>query len=171
MLIEYQGQLTKSDLLQSLILHHRPSRPVGAIRLGLVALIVLSYLYYFILYSPRDLLEELGIVVALLMIVYLVAAPFIKPYEALPGFLRDRDLTSLISGKVTDQTITVKTASLTSELKWNLYHKHKRTPNLVLLYQAEDWYNLFPRSFFHSEDDWRAFLQLVEKNLPGPGAQ
>lgn len=171
MQIEYQGRLTKADLLQSLILHHRPSRPIGAIRLGLVALIILSYLYYFILYSPRDLLEELSIIISLLLIIYVIAAPFIKPYEALPGFLRDRDLTSLISGKITDQIIVVKTASATSELKWNLYHKHKRTPNLVLLYQGESWYNLFPRSFFHSEEDWRAFLQLVEKNLPGPSKQ
>jgi hypothetical protein len=164
--ITFEGQLTKGDIRKSLVMHHRPSKAVSIIRITLIIIVLLAYLVYFFLYSSKDLVEEFGIILPLLIIIYVLALPFILPYNTLPKHFKDPDFQSNVSGKITDQSVTINMLHAKSEIEWALYKKQKRSDDLMLLYLDKLTYNLFPRRFFNSDEDWKNFLELVNQKIP-----
>lgn len=46
--------------------------------------------------------------------------------------------------------------------------KYKVGKNLILLYQSEALFHIFPRRFFTSEKDFKAFLSYLEAHLGSP---
>jgi hypothetical protein len=61
--------------------------------------------------------------------------------------------------------VTINAKRSISVLKWELFKKVKRKDDFVMLYQENNWYNVFPRRFFASTSDWGTFLDLVETHL------
>jgi hypothetical protein len=69
-----------------------------------------------------------------------------------------------ISGSISEDTITIQTVNSKSIVRWNLFNKIKRTPDLILLYQNSNCFNFFPQSFF-SEEDWLALNNFIDKKI------
>ncbi len=69
-------------------------------------------------------------------------------------------------GTVTPERIAYRAPGPYRELKWSLYRSASLYPGLVLLYQTNDTFNYFPRKYFESEEDWRAFRKLVHQKVP-----
>src|SRR6478672_10502396 len=85
-----------------------------------------------------------------------------------------RLLQSPISGSASEAGLRVETEHSRSELPWDVFLRRTIGADLVLLYQSAQGANAFPREFFASEGDWRAFVELVRENVPerpaaGPG--
>ena len=53
-------------------------------------------------------------------------------------------------------------------LPWDVFHRWKSGKQLVLLYQADTLYHLFPRRAFASEEDFNTFQTILRAKLGTP---
>jgi len=84
---------------------------------------------------------------------------------------RRAEQTSLIFGSplhgvATDAGIHLESEYGSSSLPWGVFFRFKMTDALVVLYQSSRTMNVFPRSFFGSDEDWRIFRAWVTERVP-----
>lgn len=163
--ITFSGQYTKEELLQAQKLHTMPSPPMLIFRIGATAAAIIFYIAHLFLSPSDSLMEEIGILLPVGIIVLLMMRPFLEPYETINKIMKDPDFTSALSGKVGEAGVTLVARRSTSELKWGLFKRTKQKGDLLLLYQDNNWYTLFPRRFFSTDADWSGFQELVKKNI------
>jgi hypothetical protein len=48
------------------------------------------------------------------------------------------------------------------------FYKYKVGKDLILLYQSQALFHMFPRRFFSSEEDFKMFRSFLEANLGSP---
>lgn len=70
-----------------------------------------------------------------------------------------------ISGLITDDAVTYNTALSDSTCRWAMFQKYKIAPDMILLYQNTNAFNMFPRHLFKNDGDWNAFIQLVQQKI------
>ena len=83
-----------------------------------------------------------------------------RAFRQNPGFGAEQ------RGAVTPEQIAYRAPGPPRELKWKQFKSASLYPGLVLLYQDNKTFNYFPRKFFASEEDWRAFRKLVRQRVP-----
>lgn len=74
-----------------------------------------------------------------------------KPYEA----------------KLTEEKFITTNSFGTARIKWADFHKHKVGKDIVLVYQSDLIFHLFPKRWF-SDDDFRKLLQILKNSLGNP---
>lgn len=163
--VNFTGQYTKHDFLQAQRIHYIPSLVERVLRITAVLIVITIYITQFILRSPGRHIDELGILLPVLIIIFVLSMPFLLPYTTLSQMLKDPDFQAPLSGTVDENGVKLVTKHSTSELKWELYNKAIQKEDFVMLYQPNKWYNLFPRRFFSSSSDWENFLILVNTNI------
>lgn len=73
---------------------------------------------------------------------------------------------SAIIVETTTEGLEITTESSESKLKWSLYTHWKETPNLFMIYQSNNCFNLFPKRAFNSEADINELRELLSTKLP-----
>jgi hypothetical protein len=161
--IPFSGQLVQQQYLEAQYLHQRPSsRRGGAQRLIFVTIA-------FMLLVVAVLNPSLLRLVLPIIFLVLVLVGFCWLYPRVVVATTWRHHTSLrapMSGVVTTRGITYHGSSFRGEVDWSTFVKHKESPTLVLLYQSPLVFNLFPRSFFRTDNEWRMFLAQVQEHVP-----
>jgi hypothetical protein len=71
-----------------------------------------------------------------------------------------------LSGVADADRIHVESARGAADLAWSTFHRARFADALVLLYQSEQTYMVFPRAFFASAEDWQTFLALAQAKVP-----
>lgn len=66
---------------------------------------------------------------------------------------------------ITSTAVTTKLASSTTTTDWNAFGKAITSKNIVLLYQQNNTFSMFEKSFFTNDDDFSAFKDLVIQNI------
>jgi hypothetical protein len=68
---------------------------------------------------------------------------------------------------ITEDGIQTDTPTVRTVMAWEALSKHRISQDMVLLYTAPAiLYYWYPRRFFQREEDWNAFLVLVQRKLP-----
>lgn len=163
--IAYSGQFKKEDFLTSQKIHLQPSPTMRKFRIGFIAIIIISYIAYFFLHPIKNLIDEVGVLLPVLLMVAVVADPLYRPYFQVSNYMKDPELASDISGAISESGIKIITSRSTIENKWELYERSIIKEDFVMLYNL-NLYNLFPRRFFSKDEDWFEFLSLVKQNVP-----
>ena len=83
-----------------------------------------------------------------------------RRYGNAPLFLHER-----VTGQVTEEGISWKTASTDSTFSWDKIIKRRLGPDLLLLYTSMNQALIIPRSYFRSVSDWEAARELVTRNV------
>jgi hypothetical protein len=158
--IEFRGILTKDKLTQIFKLgfkHHRLISIILIIVL-LFALSLTSFLTYATGFNPITV----GVFVFVLI---MTTYSFWAPYTSANSVYNDQSgMKGPISGSISEDTITIQTVNSKSIVRWNLFNKIKRAPDLILLYQNSNCFNFFPQSFF-SDEDWLALNNFIDKKI------
>lgn len=81
------------------------------------------------------------------------------------AFKQNPDFRNPVSGSVSEDGLSIESSRVQTQFKWNIYRSARLSPGLVLLYQTNNWYNIYPRKFFSTEADWLAFRSLVEQKI------
>jgi YcxB-like protein len=71
---------------------------------------------------------------------------------------------SVISPEIIESTSEIGTA----RIRLSDFHKYKVDKDLILLYQSQAIFLIFPRRFFTLEEDFKIFLSYLEANLGSP---
>ncbi|AFY32762.1 YcxB family protein [Calothrix sp. PCC 7507] len=82
-----------------------------------------------------------------------------RNWKSQPGAKSD------ISVETTEEGLQITTQSSDSRLKWSLYTHWKETPNLFMVYQSHNCFNIFPKRAFSSEEQVNEFRALLRTNL------
>ena len=98
---------------------------------------------------------------------WLVSLWFISPnVNARRAERTSRMFGSPLRGLAREVGIHLESAFGSSELPWGMFFRFKMTDALVILYQSAHTFNMFPRSFFGSDEDWRIFRAWVAERVP-----
>ncbi len=81
--IIFSGTYDRKVLLESIKIHNTRSKIVVYTRVVLIAFVMVAYAIYLLAYRSNDPLTELGLLLPVTMILYLLARPFILPYETI----------------------------------------------------------------------------------------
>jgi hypothetical protein len=73
-----------------------------------------------------------------------------------------------IEGAAEEDAIRMTTPSSSITLRWDSFHRMKASADMVLLYQASNLFNMFPREFFGPEEDWQTFRSWALAKAPKP---
>jgi hypothetical protein len=161
--ISFTGQITQQDYLRAQSLHRRRSTALLIVGGVLFVLIVLSFVVTSV--SEPALFWSSLPVVAILAIIF-AASWWLPRLQAVRHWRNSKALQNPMSGTITSQAINFTGTYSEGSTSWEAYVKYKRSPDMVLLYLAPNLFNIFPRAFFESDADWKALIELVEKNIP-----
>jgi hypothetical protein len=161
-------QLTPNDYIKAQFLHMRP-RPVFGwigilILVAMLATCILQLIFPIsgkMTWSPFVLLG----VLAYFAFVYGVFLPL----RAKRIFRQQKALHEPYEVELTDEALSSMSAYGDFKMEWSAFHKYKTSKNLILVYQSDAIFHMFPRRWF-TESQFTEFHAILKKQLGRPKA-
>jgi hypothetical protein len=165
MKIEFQGKIKREDFVIAYKSNRGKIFAVSKVFSWIfLFLFVLGFSFLYI-YKPFTL-RTYQIIPLLIPIIFISSTLW---SEALQLFLIQKNAQlyeESISGYIDENCIESRTSRIETKLLWSAFMKYRRVGNLILLYQRKNLYNIIPRSFFATEDDWNVFLSFLDSRFP-----
>ena len=79
-------------------------------------------------------------------------------YGVRQAFKSNKALQSPITGSATEEGVQISSAIGQAQIPWDMFFKAVTSTTIVLLYQSQSVFHIFPREFFSSSDDWDTFV-------------
>ena len=163
-MIRFQGRFTRETLLRAIRL------TMGHYRLSLWFFGVMTVLALFgtvvvplldgASFDPVSLLMPLVFAILLGLVAW-------SPYAAVDRSLKTNKLIQEpLEGHADETGVYFSTPHSRTDLPWDMFHKAVLSDSMVLLGQSAQQFYPFPREFFASDKDWRAFQALVHEKAP-----
>lgn len=70
-----------------------------------------------------------------------------------------------VNGIVDDTGIAINGRDIKSSFMWSTYTHSLKSGGVVILYQGKNCFHIFIPSMFASDEEWRQFEEMVQKNL------
>ena len=157
----------------TLIFTHREREYVAATRLSyarvyhtrfLIILysIVLSLGLFLISMSSEFMLGSVAVVVGLVLLLFNLYAYFVTPGQY---FRRNAKLQEEYNLQFSEEGLLFRSKGLESKLEWNFYSKVWETRQFYFLCYDKDLFTLIPKRVFTSEEQQRAFSELLSRKV------
>ncbi len=100
----------------------------------------------------------------LLIVIYFsfrIASNFLiqRTWNSQPGLKNE------ITVETTEEGLQITTPLSEARIKWLMYTHWRETPNLFMVYQSRNCFNLFPKRAFSSDEQINEFRELLSTNL------
>lgn len=165
--VPFEGRIDRRLAVEAQRLYLRPGRR-GAVLLaaGLLMILCCMVAVPWMLHGSGPGAVSIAEVAAF-MVLWVLSMWFFSPILNARRVERtSRIFGTPLHGSVTETGVHLESAYGTSELPWELFFRYKATESLVILYQSAQMFNVFSRSFFGSDEDWRRFRAWVEERVP-----
>ncbi len=167
-MITLQCKLKPEDYIQAQYLHMRPSPwlkylGIAFLSFWLVVLVALAL-------STRSLSSVLSTATPILFLclIYAFILFVILPWNVRRIFSQQKTLQIEYETAISPETIESTSEHGTMRMRLSDFHKYKVGKDLILVYQSQVIFHMFPRRFFSSEADFKTFLSYLEANLGSP---
>jgi hypothetical protein len=70
--------------------------------------------------------------------------------------------------EISDECLVSRASYGESKIPWPSFHKWKATSDMILLYQSDALYHVFPARMFPSPGDFKAFQSILAEHLGKP---
>jgi len=164
--LHYRGSFTYDELTHVFTHHYLPSPHTKIIRYFLVTLIISYVGYYFLFIYPDGLFSIAGVLVPTFLFLLIVTTPLFLPRINARNLINNTEFRFEFSGSITDQSVSIITQQSNSEIKWGIFKYYSQIDETILLYQTKNCFNIFPKRFFRSDEDWITFEKYVKGNIP-----
>ncbi|MEM1253981.1 MAG: YcxB family protein [Cyanobacteria bacterium P01_H01_bin.21] len=163
-MITLQCQLKPEDYIQATRLHMRQTwlKYLALLVLGLYLAI---FIHLIVTGSSLALMIERLLPFSILVLTYGVIYFVIQPWNARRIFSQQKTLQAEYEMVISPDTITSTTKNGYVEMPLSDFHKYKVGKDLILVYQSQALFHMFPRRFFASDEDYNTFLLYLEANL------
>jgi hypothetical protein len=163
MKIPFAGQLTQQQYVHAQYVHQQ-----GSSRARVAERLMLMFVVLVVLISLAVVPSLLRLVFPIILFgIFFVSFRWLSPRIIIATTWRHhKSLQAPMAGSVTPSGISYDASHFKGEVDWTMFLKYKQSPTLVLLYQSPLVFNLFPRSFFRTDEDWNGFLTLVKDRVP-----
>ena len=166
--MEIKVRLTEQILNDSLKLHYRYFGASHKRRLFLVPIILIAVSVYLIYTEIQKEQKGNNLYLGLLYIIFAVAYYFYTRYRMQnmgKALLKNMGENINFDMQVTDEEVKTLLPSSTTSTNWTVFTNAIISENIVMLYQQNNSFSMFEKSFFTSDTDFNLFKQLVEKNI------
>lgn len=75
-------------------------------------------------------------------------------------------LRARVQGVLTEDGLSLEGTHGSGRVPWSELHQWQASPRVLLIYPARNLFNILPREFFGSDEDWIAARELAAANLP-----
>jgi len=155
---------TAADLQKSYTLHFKKMYPVKSKLLIIFGILIIALGTAMLLF--KDIFNNAGWLAWFYVIFGVVAIIYhFWQYSTIGRrmFKKLPDFKHAFHYIITEEGIQITSVTVSSDLKWEHYHKATITDDMILLYPNKFRYNLFPKRFF-SDRDFK-ILQAKVKSL------
>lgn len=160
-------KIEPGDYRRAAWIHMRPRRAFGVVGAALVllALFVFSVALLRFFRSGQDLTVVLflGVAMAYLAIYFFLWIP--RQLNRL--YAQQKLLHGEFIFEISDEHLISRSVHGESKLPWSVFHKWKSGRDIVLLYQSDALFHVFPGRSFPSTADFDSFQAILRKHL-GP---
>ena len=160
-------QLTADDYIRARFLHMRPRPVLKWLGILVVAAAVVTQALLWLLpgtHRPEmtPLLVQLGLVVYLLLrlLVWL-------PWRTRTAFKQQKSLQEPYDVEISEDLYHATSAHGTCAVPWRDFHNYKVGPTLILVYQSDALFHMFPKRWF-ADGEFAEFQQILARNLGKP---
>jgi hypothetical protein len=170
--IEFEGKYDRKLYFRALMATSVPSRRNFVTRVYItLALVVVAAIYFAVAwfrrndpaftapYSGRSLF-------IFIMALYFLVQPFFSRFLSAWRLWRDPVVRGVRKGTVSAEGISYTFLDPPVHLAWNRFARAHQADDAITLFTPNKLVAVFPRAFFKSDDDWRAFGRLVSLGVP-----
>lgn len=167
-MITLQGKCEPKDYINAQYLHLRPKPWFKYVAIALLSLCLVILLAS--ASSPDSLLNALSIFVPILIwgLFYIFILFVIMPWNMRRIYSQQKILHVEYTTVISPETIESSSKNGTMKMRLSDFHKYKVGKDMILLYQSQALFHMFPRRFFVSEEDFQTFISYLEANLGRP---
>lgn len=172
--IGFQGQYKKDTIFKAVKLGNKPSKRDSLVRIGLVVLLLVFLVSYFISMATQQTLLSFEVfrsgrhLITIPVLLYFLLQPYISSYLVATSLYKNPVMQTPISGVISSQGIVYISSTGRREINWDKFAKKQLTENLIVLITADGTLSFFPRHFFKDENEWRMVLQWVNSKVVEP---
>lgn len=143
----------------------RPTFAIVGITLVVLCLFVVLFALYKFLVTGQGLAAVLGVGASLAYfgVYFFILLP--RRVDRLYG--QQKLLHNEFTFDVSDENLVSRSILGESKFDWSMFHKWKSGEDIVLLYQSDVLFHVFPRRSFPSFADFESFQEILKKHL-GP---
>jgi hypothetical protein len=156
-----------SDYKRAMWLHMRPRRFLAVMGAFLLILMVaiLSIASYRFFTIGRDLHTVLGLGGGLGFICLWFF--FYMPYRLRGIYLQQKLLHEELIVEISEAQLITKSLHGQGTMPWEIFHKWKANKQLVLVYQSDAAFHIFPKQAFPLQEEFKTFQSILRSKL-GP---
>jgi hypothetical protein len=165
-MILLQCKLKPEDYIKAQYLHMRPSPWLKYFGIALLSL----WLVFFIALASRSLTTAVDAFIPILFfgVTYALIIFAIIPWNVRRIFSQQKTLQAEYETVISPETIEATSEYGKTTIRLSDFYKYKIGKDIILLYQSQALFHIFPRRFFVSEEDFKTFLSYLETNLGSP---
>jgi hypothetical protein len=160
MRIYYRGQMDQKGFLKVLGLHNMLGKRRWILTGGGIMLLVSA-----LVVSMREPGLLSAMLPGLIFMMVFLSFPWWVPYVQANAMTKNGIYSQQVSGIISDEEVTINGAGSKSTFEWSAYSGYKMKDDLILLYQGKNNFNIFPKAFFHREEDWDEFVRFVKEKV------
>jgi hypothetical protein len=167
-MITLQGKFKPEDYIKALYLHLRPKPWFKYIVIALLSLCLVVFVAS--ASSPDSLINAFSIFVPILIfgLFYIFILFVIMPWNVRRIFSQQKTLHSEHTTVISPETIESTSEHGSMKMRLSDFHKYKVGKDMILVYQSQVLFHMFPRRFFASEEDFQTFISYLEANIGRP---
>jgi hypothetical protein len=161
-------RLTEPILNEALTLHYRYFGSSHKRRLLLIPIVLIAVSVYLIYSELQKPTPGNNLYLGILYIVLAFAYYFYTRYRLQnmgKTLLKNMGENIHFDIEVTDEEVKTILANSTSTSQWDVFKNAVISPGLVMLYQQNNSFTMFDRSFFESEEEFNQFKELVKQHI------
>ncbi|HEV3272555.1 MAG TPA: YcxB family protein [Candidatus Methylacidiphilales bacterium] len=166
--INLKAQLTTKDYADAQRLHSgfRVYFIVALMALAIISLIVCS------LGNTTDFQAWVwaGCIWLIWLLFFCVMLPRKMAKQAAKIFSQQKTLQIPYECRITDEKLYGHSEIGESRMSWEDFHKWKGNEKLILVYQSDRIFHMFPRRWFASDDEFQSFKNLLTRTI-GPAGK
>jgi hypothetical protein len=167
--LQITGTYTIKDLEAAAWVHIRLRRSFAILGLLLIAVALFILGYAFFSSRPTSLGWGLWVLVAGLLYIVLFLC-FGIPFNARRMYKQRKDLQRECTFSVSELGLHFSTEGMAGTKPWTDYLSWKEGKDTVLIYIADNLYQMIPKRFFTSDADLQAFRQYLSQRVKAAAA-
>ena len=167
--MEVKVRLNEQIINDSLKLHYQYFGSSHKRRLALVPVILIAVSVYLIYTEVQKPTLGTNFYLGILYIVFAVAYYYYMLYRMKnlgKMLFKNMGENSSFDMDINESSVTTKLASSTTTTDWTAFNNAIISSNIVLLYQQNNTFSMFEKTFFNSEADFSSFKNIIIQHIP-----
>jgi hypothetical protein len=164
--MKIQCQIEPSDYVQAQYLHFR-LRPLTKLLLVVLSVLLVVVSLHQIIILQDIKITGFSIILLAVGVYYAIVFGAWLPYRTKKIYWQQKALQEPFVAEISSDEFVSTNSIGTARLRWKDFHKYKVGKNLILVYQSDAIFHMFPRRWF-GEGEYETLLEILKSSLGPP---